>query len=93
MRYMDRYIGLLILAAAIATPTAITASAKPQEGTVQVSVYDRDHRDYHNWDDREDRAYRRYLVVQHRGYRDYHRQHYRVRRHYWNWRHTHPDND
>ena len=93
MRYMDRYIGLLILAAAIATPTAITASAKPQEGTVQVRVYDRDHRDYHNWDDREDRAYRRYLVVQHRGYRDYHRQRYRVRRHYWNWRHTHPDND
>ena len=61
MRYMDRCISLLILAAAIAAPTATIASPKPQEGTVQVRIFDRDHRDYHNWDDREDRAYRVYL--------------------------------
>jgi hypothetical protein len=93
MRYIDRCISLLILAAAIAAPTAIMASPKPQDGSVQVRIYDRDHRDYHNWDDHEDRAYRRYLVAQHRTYREYHRQHYRVQRHYWNWRHSHPDRD
>jgi hypothetical protein len=32
-------------------------------------------------------------VVQHRGYRKYERQSYRVHRHYWQWRHNHPDND
>ncbi len=93
MRWIDRYIGSLFLAAAIVAPALVVAEAKAQEASVQVRVYDRDHRDYHNWDDREDRAYRRYLAEQHWRYREYHRQHYRVRRHYWNWRHSHPDND
>lgn len=90
MRSINRYIGSLILAAAIVSP-ALVVTAKAQD--VQVRIYDRNHRDYHNWDDREDRAYRRYLVVQHRNYREYNRQHYRVQRHYWNWRHSHPDRD
>ena len=93
IRHKDRYISSLILAAAIAAPTAIMASPRPQDRGVRVRIYDRDHRDYHNWDDHEDRAYRRYLAAQHRSYREYHRQHYRVQRHYWNWRHSHPDND
>jgi hypothetical protein len=89
---MNRYISSLLLAAAVAAPTAIM-SAKPQESTVQVRVYDRDHRDYHNWDDREDRAYRHYLEARHETYREYHKQHYRAQQHYWNWRHSHPDHD
>jgi hypothetical protein len=93
VRYMTRYISSLFLTAAIAAPTAIMAHPRPQEGSVQVRIYDRDHRDYHDWDDHEDRAYRRYLTAQHRTYREYHRQHHREQRHYWNWRHTHPDRD
>jgi hypothetical protein len=93
MHRIDRYIGSLLLAAAIAAPTAIIAGPRPQEAAVQVRVYDRDHRDYHNWDDHEDRAYRRYLTERHRTYVEYHRQHYRAQRHYWNWRHSHPDRD
>ena len=93
MRHINRYFSLLFLGAALVAPAALIAGPQPQEGSVQVRVYDRDHRDYHNWDDREDRAYRRYLVVQHRGYRSYERQNYRVHRHYWQWRHSHPDND
>jgi hypothetical protein len=93
MRSLNRCISLLALATAVAAPAAIMAAPKPQDANVEVRVYDRDHRDYHNWDDREDRAYRRYLAAQRRSYREYHRQHYRVQRHYWNWRHSHPDND
>jgi hypothetical protein len=93
MQRMNRYISSLLLAAAIAAPTAIMAGPRPQDASVQVRVYDRDHRDYHNWDDHEDRAYRRYLVERHRTYVEYHRQHYRAQRHYWNWRHSHPDRD
>jgi Ni/Co efflux regulator RcnB len=93
MQRINRYISSLLLAAAIAAPTAIMAAPKPQDANVQVRVYDRDHRDYHNWDDHEDRAYRRYLQEQHRGYRKYERQHYRVQKHYWGWRHSHPDGD
>ena len=93
MHRMHRYISSLFLAAAIVAPALVVAEANAQEGNVQVRIYDRDHRDYHNWDDREDRAYRRYLGAQHRTYREYHRQHYRVQRHYWRWRHDHPDRD
>jgi hypothetical protein len=93
VRYMNRYISSLFLAAAIAAPTAIMARPRPQEGRVQVRIYDRDHRDYHDWDNREDRAYWRYLAAQHWRYREYHRQHHRTQRQYWNWRHNHPDRD
>jgi hypothetical protein len=91
MQRLHRYIGSLILAAAIAAPALIVTQAKAQE--VRVRIYDRDHRDYHNWDDHEDRAYRRYLAEQHREYREYNHQNHREQRHYWNWRHSHPDND
>jgi len=93
VRYMDRYISSLFLAAAIAAPTAIMAHPRPQEGSVQVRIYDREHRDYHDWNDHEDRAYRRYLAAQHWRYREYNKQHHRVQGHYWNWRHSHPDRD
>jgi hypothetical protein len=93
MRRTNLYFSLLLLAAAVAAPNAILAGPKPQEARVQVRVYDRDHRDYHNWDDHEDRAYRRYLEERHETYREYHKQHYRAQKHYWNWRHSHPDHD
>ena len=88
----NRCLSSLLLLAAFAVPTVMMANPTPQDG-VQVRIYDRDNRDYHNWDDREDRAYRRYLVAQHRTYREYHSQHRRVQRHYWHWRHRNPDRD
>jgi len=93
LRNINRYFSLLLLGAALAAPAVTMAGPKPQEARVQVRVYDRDHRDYHNWDDREDHAYRRYFVVQHRTYRGYDRQNSRGQRNYWRWRHSHPDND
>jgi Ni/Co efflux regulator RcnB len=86
-----RFIISLFLAAALATPVAILADATPQEASVQVRVYDRDHKDYHNWDDREDHAHRGYLTDQHKEYRSYDRQSHREQGNYWNWRHNHPD--
>lgn len=91
VRYINRYINTIILAAAVAAPAVIMAAPRPQE--LQLRVYDRDHRDYHNWDDREDHAYRGYLVERHRDYREYNRQNGREQRRYWTWRHSHPDHD
>ena len=86
------FIGSLLLAGAIFAPTAVMATPRPQEG-VQVRIYDRDHRDYHNWDDREDHAYRGYLVERHQTYRAYNDQRGRDQRNYWKWRHNHPDRE
>jgi hypothetical protein len=87
-----RFIGSLLLAGAIFVPTAVMAAPRPQEG-VQVRIYDRDHRDYHNWNDREDHAYRGYLVERHQTYRAYNDQRARDQRNYWKWRHNHPDRE
>ncbi len=53
----------LFLTAALAVSGPIAAAA--QEEHIQVRVYDSHHRDYHNWDDREDRAYRNYQQERH----------------------------
>ncbi len=84
------FMGTLLLAGAIFAP-AVMGAPRPQE--VQLRVYDRDHRDYHNWDDREDHAYRGYLVERHQTYRAYNDQRARDQRNYWKWRHNHPDRE
>jgi hypothetical protein len=70
MKSMRRYFGPLLLAAAVVSPALIATEANAQEATVQVRVYDRNPKDYHNWDDREDRSYRNYLSEQHKDYRE-----------------------
>jgi hypothetical protein len=81
----------LCFTAVLATPIPLIAAPTPQ--SVQVRVYDRNHKDYHNWDDHEDRAYRGYLSDQHQSYRAYDKQNHRNQAQYWNWRHSHPDRD
>ena len=93
MRFTNRYISSLILAAAIAAPAVVLANALPQDANVQVRVYDSHHKDYHNWNEREDHSYRLYLTDHHRPYVVYEHQNHHVQANYWNWRHSHPDRD
>jgi len=83
----------LLLAAALAAPVATIAAPQPQGVGIQVRVYDRHHKDYHNWDDREEQSYHRYLAERHQTYRVYAKQHRRDQDRYWDWRHAHRDND
>jgi hypothetical protein len=78
----------LILATTIAAPAVGLAAPQVQIGvTVGHRVYDRDHRDYHVWDGRENRAYRQYLADRHRRYVTYARQKRAQQSAYWQWRH------
>jgi hypothetical protein len=74
---------------------AIRTSGAPQDDhrndKKDTRVYDRSHKDYHNWDDNEDRAYRQYLGDNHQNYREYSRLNNKQQNTYWNWRHGHPD--
>jgi hypothetical protein len=79
-----------VLTAALAT-TASVVAATPKLQEVQVRVYDPGHKDYHNWDEREDRAYRHYVEERHEQYRKYDKLKEKEQRDYWNWRHSHPD--
>jgi hypothetical protein len=91
------------LTAVLAAPTAIHAAAKPQDNGRQEEnhrddknqnrVYDRSHKDYHNWDANEDRTYRQYLGDKHREYRPFTETKPKEQTAYWNWRHSHPDHN
>ena len=90
-----RILSSMALAMFLAAPAGMLI-APSLMGQVQVKikvgkVYDRDHKDYHNWDDREDKAYRGYLVDNHQEYRPYAKMKRQDQSHYWTWRHSHPD--
>jgi hypothetical protein len=84
--------GLLITAffmgAALVTP--MVASANPQV-SVGVKIYDRDHKDYHVWDDNEVKFYDGYRH-DHPEFRvDFRKNNREQQRAYWQWRHEHHD--
>ena len=101
MHHNHRFLfGALLLTAALAAPSAMNAASKPQDNGRQEEhrddhnrVYDRDHKDYHNWNDNEDRSYRVYLGERHRDYHPFAELKAKEQRAYWNWRHGHPDHD
>ena len=84
MRYFSILGGLLIAAWVIAPVTVV---AEDHRG--EVRYYDRDGRDYHNWNGDEDRTYRQYLTDNHRKYKDFKKQSASQQRTYWTWRHAH----
>jgi hypothetical protein len=84
-------ISSLFLTGAIVAPAAIRANAAPQ--SVSVRVYDRDHKDYHNWDDREGQSYERFRVEHPKYNVTFSKTKRSEQKTYWNWRHEHPDHD
>jgi hypothetical protein len=91
MHHTHRYISSLLLTAALAAPVAILAARAPQEANVQVRVYDKDHKDYHNWDDNENRAWGQYLSENHKNAHKFSKANKKEQSQYWRWRHAHPD--
>ncbi len=65
MHLSYRYLAPLFLTAALAGPVAIMAVPVPQEAHDQNRVYDKDHKDYHEWNDNENRAWQHYLSENH----------------------------
>jgi hypothetical protein len=85
MRQSRSYRLSIILAA------ALTSAAIGSGCVARVGFYDRDHRDYHRWDDREDHRYRMFLSERHQDYRGFPSLNADDQRDYWRWRHSHPD--
>ena len=68
------------------------AMLAPLSAQVSVRIYDRDHKDYHQWNDGENRAYNRYLdekKIQRK--RDFAKENRSNQANYWRWRHEHSD--
>lgn len=92
MKNMRIYLGSLLAVAALAMPMASYAKATPQDDHEQ-RYYDRDHKDYHKWDDREDRAWDKFLEEKHRVKHAFREAKRKEQNEYWSWRHEHPDHD
>jgi hypothetical protein len=86
--FMRRYLSAAILSLALSAPVVTVANAEQPR-----RYYDRDARDYHEWNEREARAYRHWLQEQRRQYRDWNRASRSDQRNYWRWRHSHPGDD
>jgi hypothetical protein len=88
-----RFLSSLVVTAALLAPGLGQAAAAAQEraavrvGPVSVRVYDRAHKDYHVWDDNEDRTYRSYLSDNHQTYRPIAKLSHKQQNSYWNTRH------
>jgi hypothetical protein len=91
MHNAHRYIASLFLTAALAAPVSLLAVPSPQEARAQVRVYDRNHKDYHNWDDNENHAWGQYLAENRKSSHEYSKSNRKEQSQYWNWRHAHPD--
>ena len=91
-----RYFKLTLLGAALVFPIAARAQDRDDHRDRQQEARryeDRAHHDSHEWNDREDRAYRRYLEEHHKKYHDFAKAKKREQQDYWNWRHSHPEDD
>lgn len=109
MQRIYRYLGPLVLGAALVGPMAVAATPRPQDRQEEKReekreekherkerrYYDRDRKDYHVWNNRENEAYERWEREERRepSVRPFSKLNRREQAEYWNWRHQHPDND
>ena len=63
----------------------------PQGENNNRAYYDSKHRDWHQWNDKEEQSYRRYANEHHQDNKDFAQTNEREQQQYWNWRHKHPD--
>ena len=84
---MRRYLSTLLLGVAMCAPVVMRAADDHPK-----RYYDRDHKDYHEWNEQENRAYRHWIEEErHREYHPWERAKRDEQRDYWRWRHEHPD--
>jgi 5-bromo-4-chloroindolyl phosphate hydrolysis protein len=77
----------LTVAAALGGSLLVPIAA--QAKGVEHKVYDRSHKDYHNWNTDEDKYYRQYLNESHHKYHEFSKTSKKHQDQYWRWRHDH----
>jgi len=84
---VKNYLGALLMGTMLLMPLVMKA-----EDNHGKRYYDREHKDYHRWNDHENQAYRKYVEERHVEYRQWNRVRAPQQQEYWRWRHEHPDN-
>jgi hypothetical protein len=91
---MKRFLCTCLLGSALLMPMVMKADDDHHGDRDRAHRYwDPNTRDWHNWDDREQEAYKRYAQEQHRQARAFEKANKKEQSEYWKWRHNHPDRD
>jgi len=86
MNTFARNIALALLAVGtVATPIAVAQDHDTHR------YYDRNHKDYHRWNENEQRSYGLFLNENHITVHVFRKAPPDEQQRYWNWRHEHPD--
>lgn len=87
---MHRYLSVFMLSTASIVPVAMRAA---DDHAQTKRYYDKNGKDWHQWNDNEDHAYHQYLQDSNRRDHDFSRPSSRERNDYFKYRHAHPDTD
>src|SRR4051812_2015949 len=92
---MKRLLCTCLLGSALLMPVAMRADDDDhhRDRARSQRYWDPEARDWHDWNDHEQDAYRRYLREQNRQEHDWAKASKKEQREYWKWRHNHMDND
>jgi hypothetical protein len=83
MNLLRTHAAVLLLATGLSTSLAFADDGK--------RYYDKAHKDYHTWNDDEQRNYTTFLNENHIRPHDFAKAKAAEQQRYWNWRHDHPD--
>lgn len=86
-------VALLAPIGAMALPRAQDDHERHEQEERERRVYDPYHKDYHNWDQREDELYRHWLEEKHRTYVEFEKIDHKRQEEYWKWRHQHEEHE
>ena len=86
---MYRFLTTFLLSGALLLPVAVVADEHHDDHDKRY--YDRNAKDYHQWNEREDRVYRMYLEQNRRKYHGWAKANRTEQDQYWKWRHSHSD--
>ena len=89
---MKPLLGSLIFVLGLLAPATLTAQDRADNHSRQTQrYYDKQNKDWHEWNDGENQAYQRYTQENKRPNRDFHRLPKRQQQTYFQWRHQHMD--
>jgi hypothetical protein len=89
---MNRFWNAALLCAALTVPIAMAPTALLADDQKAAQKYhDKQNNDDHEWNKREDKAYRVYVKQNHHKYAEFSTLKEDDQQNYWNWRHQHSD--
>jgi hypothetical protein len=89
---LSRFLNAALLSITLLSPLTLSTTALPAaEDRKAARYHDAQHNDDHEWNAREDRAYRMWVKENHRKYRAFNKLKENDQQAYWGWRHEHSD--